>query len=58
MVDRPLEIRQVLGSYVGYSRAIHIFSAPVSTSTMSSRRSAALVSATIRAGASGNRSSR
>ena len=45
MVDRPLEIRQVFGSYVGYSRAIHIFSAPVSTSTMSSRRSAALVSA-------------
>src|ERR1039457_2807870 len=57
IVDRPLEIRQVFGSYVGYRRAIHIFSAPVSTSTMSSRRSAARVSATIRAGASGNRSS-
>ena len=37
---------------------MHIFRAPVSTSTMSSRRSAARVSATILAGASGNRSSR
>ena len=57
MVDSPLEIRHVFGSYVGYSRAIHIFRAPVSTRTMSSRFSAARVSATILAGAKGKRSS-
>ena len=36
IVASPLEIRQVLGRYVGYRRAIHIFTAPVSHRTMSS----------------------
>src|ERR1700733_3143427 len=33
IVDSPLEIRHVLGAYVGKSRAIHIFSAPLFTHT-------------------------
>ena len=57
IVARPLEIRQVLGRYVGYSRAIHIFTAPVSHSTMSSSPSACADVGTMRAGANGNASS-
>ena len=48
IVDRPLEMTQVLGSSVWYNRAIHIFTAPVSTSTMSPGPRAARVSATTR----------
>ncbi|WP_262379591.1 hypothetical protein [Nonomuraea sp. PA05] len=52
--DSPLETSMVFGSYVGYMRAIHIFTAPVSARTMSSRPMAARMSATTRRGDSGN----
>src|ERR1700722_12205850 len=57
MVDSPLDSRQVLGSYVGYRRAIHIFTAPVSARTISERSRAARISDTIRWGRSGKLSS-